>query len=139
MLRADVWPLERTFTQTSVSDLLERLGKVTYKGEPGACNSCRIYVSEVVKGAVRATGEYFDGLCLLCMTKTFDADDKGNPKRSADAYWTQHREKSWGLYCRRRGFEHGEPTWYFSYMGSKPHKDAREAWYDDNRFNDYYF
>ena len=56
--------------------------------------------------------EYFDGLCLDCM-------DHSNPKMdddTDDVYWEHNKLRKWDLRCRT---SHGEPTWYYSYMGRK--------------------
>lgn len=128
LLNIDVWPLERTFSQTSVAQILSRLRTSKYTSDHKGCNKCNIACESVVEDAIIKVTNYFDGLCLKCMDKT-------NPKTaSSDSpYWTHHHQKSWDLNCRKIGVKHGEPSWYFSYMGQEPFKDAREAWYEDLR------
>lgn len=135
MLKAKVWPLERTFAHTSVSEILFRLTQITYEGEPDSCDDSRIDCRQVVQKTVRETGKYFDSLCLRCMYKTTAT----GPRRSDDDYWTHHQHRDWDETCRGYGIRHGQATWYYSYMGSTPHKDAREAWYEKRRFESSFF
>lgn len=71
----------------------------------------------MVNAAVVNTREYFDGLCLDCMdrskSKTGDEDSD---------YWRHHQlqEGEWDHGCRVR---HGEPTWYFSFLGRNEKRD----------------
>ncbi|TGO30922.1 hypothetical protein BPAE_0002g00120 [Botrytis paeoniae] len=69
----------------------------------------------------------FHGLCLDCVDASkVTTRTNGNPRRanededglgmstSDQAYWEHDRKGEWSLNCR---IDHGQPTWYFSFMG----------------------
>ena len=67
----------------------------------------------------------FDGLCLDCakMTKTRNVDDD---------YWLHDAARKWDEDCRIR---HGQPTWYFSFMGRKTDMKAHKLDMHEKRCN----
>lgn len=133
LLDIRVWPLERTFSQTSVAGLLDRLKSFKYESEHQPCPNCTIYCEDVVEDTIRKVKGYFDGLCLVCMAKT----EPGAPKNADYYYWYHDQIKDWDRDCRKKGVSHGEPTWYYSYMSTRNYKDARENWYQlQRRFDD---
>ncbi|KAK0625665.1 hypothetical protein DIS24_g11022 [Lasiodiplodia hormozganensis] len=131
LLDVSVWPLERTFSHTSITGLLGRLEAFEYKSEHKPCSSCEIRCEEVVKNTIREVSGYFDGLCLVCMALT----EPGAPHDADWYYWNHDKIKDWDRGCRGRGVKHGQPTWFYSYMSATYHKDARENWYRLRRFN----
>lgn len=109
-----VWPLDPVWPKNSVNDILTRLNKFSYKPPPNACGKfCQRNYEKDVGQAISHVREYFDGLCLDCM-------DKSMPKtRDYDTdYWYHNRleKRKWNRGCR---VEHGQATWYFSFMGRK--------------------
>ncbi|KAL8978900.1 MAG: hypothetical protein Q9205_005635 [Flavoplaca limonia] len=110
------WPLERLVQVTSMAVILERLTRFKYALPSTACSDCRQNYHSVVKGAISHTSGYFDGLCLDCMdsSKTDDED--------AD-YWSHGELKQSDFVYGCRAGRHGQPTWYYSYMGQKQSKD----------------
>lgn len=125
LLDIGVWPLERTFSQTSVAGLLDQLKTFKYKSEHQPCPKCAIDCEGVVEDTINKVKRYFDGLCLVCMAKT----EPGASKKEQDSYWNHDKLKDWDRDCRKIGVSHGEPTWYYSYMSNHNYKDARENWY----------
>lgn len=121
----NIWPLERTFTKVSVHEMLRRLDLCKFDGDPPkSCVMCRIDCQKVVKYARQMTASYFDGLCLHCIEKTAD-DSKRAEKQT---YWYVGWTENWDDECP--GVRHGEPSWYFSYMGTDPHRNQKSVWYD---------
>ncbi|KAM0721906.1 hypothetical protein Q7P37_002831 [Cladosporium fusiforme] len=115
------WPIEITGSKKSINDLLSLLrAKINYSDphpEDKTCTDishCGQQYQALVNKSVERTQRYFDGLCLDCMnhskTESMDAD-----------YWI-HNEPGvqWDVHCR---IHHGEPTWYFSFMGRKENMD----------------
>ncbi|KKY19083.1 hypothetical protein UCDDS831_g05715 [Diplodia seriata] len=129
LLAINVWPLERTFSKTSVADLLARLMTFEYKTEHEPCYECSIPCEYVVSHTVESVSKHFDGLCLFCMAKSA----KESPDGEDWYYWHHDCIKDWDKDCRRGGVRHGEPTWYYSYMGAARYRDVRETWYRDRR------
>lgn len=94
-----------------MNELLERLDDFTYEPQETACDRCDDDFKGVVKGAQKETQTHFEGLCLDCMNKhkakTYDEDTD---------YWYHNKIRQWDQGCR---VTHGEPTWYFSFMGRR--------------------
>ncbi|KAL3459539.1 hypothetical protein BJX64DRAFT_301271 [Aspergillus heterothallicus] len=94
--RIEVWPLENTMKHASINMLLYRL-------------------TEFDPAAVRA--KHLPP-CATC-DKNWDmvvwhaTNDGRDPEHE---YWFSHTIKQWGRFCR---ISHGNPTWYFSYMGRR--------------------
>ena len=112
MYNIEVWPLERTCQKSAMRTILQRLDNFSFAVEEGACQSCRKDYKETVKAAQTKTSEYFDGLCLDCMDRTKPVT------RDEDMDYWQHDtlgESDFIDHCRVG--RHGEPTWYFSFMG----------------------
>ncbi len=108
-----VWPLERTAQTTTMTEILDRLNDFHCEPKENACGNCRSDYQSTVKLAQKRTREYFDGLCLDCMNK-----NKAKTGDEDEDYW-QHidfRNQDYSRYCRK---SHGQPTWYFSFMGRK--------------------
>ena len=112
------------WSKKEIREILEQLNGFRYKPAESACSTfCqRDYEGEVGKAISYVRG-YFDGLCLDCMDKTnaktadFDSD-----------YWHHNdlKEDEWHEGCREK---HGEPTWYFSFMGRR---EDREQFFKRN-------
>ncbi|KAK3718302.1 hypothetical protein LTR37_005115 [Vermiconidia calcicola] len=113
LTNTEAWPLEKKFSKNSITALHDKLEGFSHTAlVPKMCYDCRIDFGHVVHEAVRNTSSYFDGLCLDCMNtskpKFGDADED---------YWKHSRQGvSWDFNCRIR---HGQPSWYFSFMGRK--------------------
>ncbi|KAG2412945.1 hypothetical protein HFD88_010504 [Aspergillus terreus] len=122
--RIGVWPLEETAWKLSINTMLERLGRFDEErmrkriagdvGEKRLCRLCNQSWGQVVKKAADVVRKYFDGLCLDCMDTS---KSMTGLKEYHDDYW-QHNEvrNRYDSLCRIR---HGEPTWYFSFMGRR--------------------
>ncbi|KAF3014571.1 hypothetical protein E8E15_003153 [Penicillium rubens] len=63
--------------------------------------------------ARRQVEGYFDGLCLDCM--------KNHPNENSE-YWALGTRRVYDSTCR---ISHGEPTWYFSFMGRRDRSPYR--------------
>lgn len=118
LIKTGVWPLDDEWPKMEVNEVLDKLSTFSYKPAPSACKQyCqRSYEDEVGKTISYIRG-YFDGLCLDCI-------DKGNPKtwNHDTDYWNHDRLKKheWDKGCR---VKHGEPTWWFSFLGRKEDRD----------------
>ena len=112
-----VWPLDEVWHKKPVEEILDSLDAFSYDPAAKHCRSCRKNYNFTVKSAVNMTRKYFDGLCLDCM-------DRSKPKtRDEDSDYWQHnklRPGEWDHNCR---VNHGQPTWYFSFMGRKARRD----------------
>ncbi|RYP16275.1 hypothetical protein DL765_005243 [Monosporascus sp. GIB2] len=79
------------------------------------CNPCRRGIAAQTAGGLESqvreginrVRRNFEGLCLDCMHKYKTGD------KDCD-YWNHARTMDFSKGCR---FRHGEPTWYYSYMG----------------------
>lgn len=113
--RTKIWPLEEHAGRKSIHQLLEGLRAFTYVPPDGACSRCaNDFKASAVERTRRMVQVDFHGLCLDCM-------DASQVKDLDAAYWNQASEREWGDYCRLQG--HGQPTWYFSFMGRKAEMD----------------
>jgi len=110
-----VWPLERIAQITPMIEILQRLDSFRVEAKKGACASCRNDYQRTVKLAQSQTRTYFDGLCLDCMDKSKAKAKKGDED---DDYW-RHNDVPDDQLSRDCRTTHGQPTWYFSYMGRK--------------------
>jgi hypothetical protein len=74
------------------------------------CGTCRLRISEsAIKNIRLDILKEFQGLCLDCIKKTKN-------EGVDDDYWEHDMKKKWDADCR---IAHGQPTWYFSFMGRK--------------------
>ncbi|ORY10862.1 hypothetical protein BCR34DRAFT_625062 [Clohesyomyces aquaticus] len=75
LVHISVFPLDETFSQTSINQLFERLDRFRYTYTPN-CQKCEIIDwDHGVQKAISATKTYFHGLCMDCT-------DTSKPKRS---------------------------------------------------------
>ncbi|EME80059.1 uncharacterized protein MYCFIDRAFT_14959, partial [Pseudocercospora fijiensis CIRAD86] len=118
LARTGVWPLESKLMSDSVISAIHDLR--AYDGKQWqiqTCGSlaCTFDFDKIVITAREEIGNYFTGLCLDCMTasKGADADEK---------YWSHSKPGvNWDQGC---AVSHGQPSWYFSFMG--PREDMTE-------------
>jgi hypothetical protein len=115
LVLTDGYPLEKTFSKTSVTDILNLL-KAFNMTFQGTCRLCSVDLVGEVGSARTAALRSFDGLCVDCM-------DRSRPKReNGDVdYWRQLEsiDGRWDFNCR---VKHGEPSWYISWCGSAEHR-----------------
>ncbi|KAK2747833.1 hypothetical protein FQN55_004709 [Onygenales sp. PD_40] len=134
--RIKVWPMEVNFRQKSICDMLGRLqmfnaanmrcnrsvpaaaagsdaeGTVNTPRARRPCVECGRDWRAIVSKADTVTRNYFDGLCLDCMNETKNLRLQGDED---DDYWSHNsRRETYDDQCR---IKHGQPTWYFSFMG----------------------
>lgn len=105
----------------SIQEMLERLSLFDAKnmrsytsprtGKVGSCIPCNQSWGDIVLKAASTVSKYFDGLCLDCMDLSKDLRSGGDRD---DDYWMHNVLRNWDRGCR---IKHGEPTWYFSFMG----------------------
>lgn len=131
LYRMGVWPLDRSWSKRQVSQILDGLNTFSYKAPQSACRFCQKDYEKHVRDAVNYVRRYFDGLCLDCM-------DKSKPKtEDYDLDYWYHSElgstgqSGWDSGCCVR---HGEPTWYFSFMGRKEDRWAMQKRIRDGAF-----
>ena len=106
-----VWPLERAYQRKSMTAVLALLDKFSFEAKKDACLRCRKNYKEIVRTAQATTRYYFNGLCLDCMDKTRPVTEDEHMD-----YWLHNdlTEADFAGHCR---VVHGEPSWYFSFMG----------------------
>ncbi|KAL2705955.1 hypothetical protein AAEP93_001205 [Penicillium crustosum] len=111
--RIGVRPLDGDIHKNCVRDILDRLvnfdnDTITNSHPESAqiCNSCSRSWKRVVEYTRRQVESYFDGLCLDCMQNTPDENSE---------YWAL--DTPGYVYDNTCRIRHGEPTWYFSFMG----------------------
>ena len=126
--RIKVWPLEDSLKDQSINDILVQLRRFDstrmrqyeaqspkYLGQwERRCDSCSHAWQSVVTLAAHRVAKYFDGLCLDCMDSSKNLREGGDKD---DDYWHYHE-----VYERYDGncrITHGQPTWYFSFMGRR--------------------
>ncbi|KAH8811982.1 hypothetical protein F5884DRAFT_297420 [Xylogone sp. PMI_703] len=118
-----VWPLESTMSgrgKKSISEVLAALRSFDYTApasDIGHHQCSESHVEESIHEAIRKVASNFDGLCLDCIDrlKTGDIDND---------YWRHaERGRKWDKDCR---INHGQPTWYFSWVARKHVQDAHE-------------
>ena len=113
LMDLQVWPMEKMAAKHSINQLLRMLDKFSYQAKDSACTNCKKDYCRHIKEDISRVRHYFDGLCLDCL-------DRSKPKlgdRDND-YWSHvdMDAEDWDRGCR---INHGEPTWYFSFMGRK--------------------
>lgn len=81
LVNTSAYPLEKTFSRSSVAEILSRLEPFTME-KHGSCSLCSTDWEAQVADARIKTLQYFDGLCIDCM-------DRSRPKRgNGDVdYW----------------------------------------------------
>ncbi|KAL8927226.1 MAG: hypothetical protein Q9208_002402 [Pyrenodesmia sp. 3 TL-2023] len=113
LYKVNVWPPDTEALRNSIHTITDRLAKFHFTAAPGSCRSCAKNYNGIVSNACSYTLSYFDGLCLDCMDMTKTENDNKD-------YWRHNEQKEWDKECRAT---HGEPTWYFSFMGRKENED----------------
>ncbi|GAB7333945.1 hypothetical protein MBLNU13_g06055t1 [Cladosporium sp. NU13] len=116
------WPLEVQGYRHSINELLGLLRRFKYqdphlKGEescekPLDCMSGPKF-SKLVADAIAHVDVQFDGLCLDCMNVS-------GARYNDDDYWRRNEPGVWGDKCR---IQHGQSTWYFSFVGRSEDRD----------------
>ncbi len=110
-----IWPLEETFIKTPMDQILSKLSFFKYVRTGALCGTCSKDYKTAVRSAKRNTESYFEGLCLDCMNK-----ERPKLRDDDEDYWNHNKMKdNWDEGCRA---QHGQPTWYFSFMGRKAKK-----------------
>lgn len=74
----------------------------------------------------RQVDEYFDGLCLDCMDRS-----KAKAQTHDTGYWL-YDDMQWGEWSRHCRSNHGQPTWYFSFLGRREDRDRWVEWQKAN-------
>ncbi|KAK7538466.1 uncharacterized protein J3D65DRAFT_694829 [Phyllosticta citribraziliensis] len=129
LVRKNIWPSEKARVDNGIEHLLERIESL--KVDRAEENSD---LHEYTQGdhldaslglAVEKTRTQFDGLCLKCMAMS----ESGRGK-SDEAYFAKNRRKDWDDECRDEGMDHGDDSWFFSYLGRRPFTERREYWWD---------
>ncbi|PYI31593.1 hypothetical protein BP00DRAFT_446416 [Aspergillus indologenus CBS 114.80] len=125
--RISVWPFEDCMRHCSIDDLVFRMKQfdaTKMRGytdpetkKPVACFFCEHDWKAVVAGAAKRVEAYFDGLCLDCMDLTKNLHKGGDRDRD---YWAYMLPRD--RYDENCRIKHGEPTWYFSFMGRREKK-----------------
>ncbi|OJJ96891.1 hypothetical protein ASPACDRAFT_46419 [Aspergillus aculeatus ATCC 16872] len=125
--RISVWPFEDCMRHSSIDDLVFRMRLFNAREmraytdprtqKPVDCSRCGHDWKAVVAGAAKRVEGYFDGLCLDCMDHTKNLEKGGDRDRDYWAYMLPRDRYDVG--CR---IKHGEPTWYFSFMGRREKK-----------------
>lgn len=78
------------------------------------CHACNRDWKNIATTARSKTLNYFHGLCMDCMSVSKNVRLLRDDEKD---YWAHNRERdSYDDDCR---ISHGEPTWYFSFMGRR--------------------
>jgi len=115
LITREVFPIDDYTGRTSINELLSRLAGFSHKCAARHCSHCDIDWVRVVNDAVETTRKYNQGLCLDCMDRSRVRDDDAD-------YWRKMGADSngkWDAHCR---MDHGEPTWYVSWLGRTEHR-----------------
>lgn len=118
LLRTLAWPIERHGMANSISTLLRRLGSFSYPTPMTDCRTCPMNFEWIVKGVVKHTATYFDGMCIDCMNKS-----KAKTQNEDTDYWLHRHLKQDEIVKGCRVESHSQPTWYFSFMGRREDMD----------------
>ncbi|CAI7576586.1 unnamed protein product [Penicillium glandicola] len=127
--RIGIKPWGATFYNSSIKDITDRLElfdpalvrKLNVKPCHCKCSphcGCSIVWDEVVKKAHKDILGYFDGLCLDCTKHTPNEDSN---------YWKPEIQRN--RYDQNCRINHGEKTWYFSFMGQRKHHRFERDWF----------
>jgi len=108
--------------QKSIREILFSPGFIDFecKVAPGTCAACihKCDPYKVEETRVKLLSD-FHGLCLDCMELS---RSKINENVDED-YWLHDEHRSWDRGCR---ISHGQPTWYFSFMGRRAEMKAHQ-------------
>lgn len=130
LTKLSIWPLEKAWREHSASFILHCLDRFNWEPESKDCTSCSLGYNQAVRSAVKWTENYFHGLCLDCM-------ETSKNKLLDEEYYTHNERRNWSRDCR---ITHGEPSWYFSFMGRKAKKGIKRkrenTGFDDNSYLD---
>jgi hypothetical protein len=121
--KTGIWPLEQSMNgkyKKSLQDVLDGLQSFQYKVPEGACQFCSSdFGKTIILPAIESVESNFEGLCLDCILKS-KIRDQNDQYRKSRGHSAGH---NWSKNCR---IEHGEPTWYFSFLASRQREDAHE-------------
>lgn len=101
-------------------EIIDRLRSFSYQPKSTGCHSCQQNYELIVSQAVSWINRYFDGLCLDCMDKSFSLTGDEDSD-----YWSHANLKESDSVTGCRAGRHGQPTYWFSYMGQR----ARDGLY----------
>lgn len=118
LLATNSWPLEELGNKKPMAYLLGKLSTFTFETPSNACMACHKDYKDIVSSVVTKATGYFDGLCLDCM----DASNTKTGSTDTD-YWLHNKLTEEEIVCGCRVKRHGQPTWYFSFMGRKEEQD----------------
>jgi hypothetical protein len=114
--RIDVFSLYESTARKSIQEFLDKMEDfdgTNMRSDKKDCYLCKRDWGYVVEAARKEIAEKFDGLCLTCMDSTLNLREGGDQH---DDYWIHGRRMKYDLGC---GIKHGQPTWYFSFMGRR--------------------
>ena len=118
LLETKAWPIERYGTANSINELLGRLNTFSYPTPSTECRTCRKNFRRVVKELILYTRFYFDGMCIDCMNHS-----KAKTQNADTDYWLHRYLHQDEIVRGCRVESHGQPTWYFSFMGRREDMD----------------
>ncbi|KAJ5534618.1 hypothetical protein N7527_000872 [Penicillium freii] len=119
--RIGVRPLDSDIHKNCVRDIIDRLKNFdddqitkSYPASARRCNACSRSWKRVVEYTRKQVESYFHGLCLDCM--------QNHPDENSE-YWALDIPRY--VYDKTCRIRHGEPTWYFSFMGRRDRNPYR--------------
>ncbi|KAJ6023894.1 hypothetical protein N7540_004691 [Penicillium herquei] len=113
----DVCPFTNVLYRTSVSEILRRLKDFDGAHIRSPNRDCDRFQGICGKRRSEVAG-YFDGMCLDCMGQ--------NPDPRSDYWRMRGRSGTSGSFDRNCRIHHGEPSWYFSFMGKRERSQFSE-------------
>lgn len=118
--KSGIWPVEDVDLK-SVQDVLEEPGTIHFMCTlpTSACNACKATFNPTQLHATRdGVLTVFRGLCLDCMARS-----KGDNGLAREDYWKHDKLQEWDKDCQ---VKHGQPTWFFSFMGDREEMKAHQ-------------
>ena len=112
-MKTGVWPLWDMRSKIAVATILAKLKKFNFEAPANACGLCNRNYKADIEAMRKKVETYFDGLCMTCMDRSMT---KLKDQKSDYWYHAAMDDDDWVKGC---DFTHGEPTWYFSFMGRK--------------------
>ena len=109
-----IWVDSKLMKRSSISTILFRMDKFDGNPPKKDCSKCKKDWGLDVRALSTQVADYFHGMCLDCMSMSSSERDGADM-----SYWEHKNLKNWDKRCR---CDHGEPTWYFSFMGRRDHQ-----------------
>jgi hypothetical protein len=113
-----VWPLHKCCCHASIDEMTDRLGEFSFQASQSSCLHCFKDYALLMDCATEKVDNAFDGLCIDCMDRT------KSKTRDEDSDYVHHNRKNiTAKYAHKCRINHGEMTWWYSFMGRRAKKN----------------